>query len=723
MEAALSSRHRVRFNDFELDLDTRELYRNGIRLKVQGQPIGVLEILLQHPGDLVTREGLRKALWAADTFVDFDHSLNAAVMKLREALGDTADKPLYIETIPRRGYRFIASVTTKQQCPADTDGFNSNQSLSEISSVQQSANEITLETRSWWNRHFERWFIVGVLFACAGVTIWFLNRQLPPPLIPDFVQLTHEGQIKWPIGTDGVRVYFNQWLKEGNAYGEVSVSGGDVSWVPIDLADPYLHDVSPDGTMLLVSSDLHGKVGLWSYHLIGRTLRHLTDSTVASASWSPDGTRIAYANAYGEIILIRSDGTNPRTVVPAAGSLANLNTRPVVWSPDGHRIRFHRGKKIWEVSPEGAGLHLLVPDWRKLWSQEWGRWTPDGNLFIFVSCAPSPAASDCQLWGIDEHPRRPGRSHSDPIQLTFGPMNWDHPVFSKDGQRIFARGNIQRGELVRHDARSGRFQPFLGGISADWLTFSPDGTSVAYTSFPEGILWRANLDGSNPVRLSDPPHYPFELRWSPDGSKILFIELDSQNHAVAYTVSPAGGEPQRVMPGSTQSIMDPNWSADSKKIVFTQMAFGGPNAARNESSDIRILDLQSQQVQTLAGSNSLSSPRWSPDGRFICALGRDSLQLFDTRTRKWSKLSGGLHYGFPSFSRDSRSIYFLALGEPGGVYRIPISGGKEERVIDLTGFRHTGIATFWMGLDPSDAPILLREMGTDEIYALTLERK
>jgi DNA-binding winged helix-turn-helix (wHTH) protein len=105
-----------RFGVFELDAPSGELRRNAALVKLREQPASILLLLLEHAGQMVTRERLRQHLWPSDTFVDFDHSLNAAVMKLREALGDSADKPLYIETIPRKGYRFVAPVSH----PADT---------------------------------------------------------------------------------------------------------------------------------------------------------------------------------------------------------------------------------------------------------------------------------------------------------------------------------------------------------------------------------------------------------------------------------------------------------------------------------------------------------------------------------------------------------------------------------------------------------------------------
>src|SRR5215475_13626418 len=110
---------RVKFGPFEADLHTHEIWKHGIKIKLVGQPFEVLAIFLNRPGELVTREELHEQLWPGDTFVDFDHGLNAAVNKLREALSDSVETPRYVETLPRRGYRFVATVEKKGSAPAE----------------------------------------------------------------------------------------------------------------------------------------------------------------------------------------------------------------------------------------------------------------------------------------------------------------------------------------------------------------------------------------------------------------------------------------------------------------------------------------------------------------------------------------------------------------------------------------------------------------------------
>src|ERR1700730_19472587 len=111
----------LRFGAFELDLRAGELHKQGLRVKLQEQPFRVLNVLLHHPSEVVTRDELRAQIWPADTFIDFDNGLNTAINKLREALGDSAQCPRFIQTLPRRGYRFIGAITPSKSVTASED--------------------------------------------------------------------------------------------------------------------------------------------------------------------------------------------------------------------------------------------------------------------------------------------------------------------------------------------------------------------------------------------------------------------------------------------------------------------------------------------------------------------------------------------------------------------------------------------------------------------------
>jgi Tol biopolymer transport system component len=269
------------------------------------------------------------------------------------------------------------------------------------------------------------------------------------------------------------------------------------------------------------------------------------------------------------------------------------------------------------------------------------------------------------------------------------------------------------------DAKSGQLLPYLGGISAEDVTFSPDGRFIAYVTFPEGILWRANRDGSGPMQLTDPPLYATLPHWSPDGAQILFSAADTAGYTKAYIIPSQGGPPRPILPEDQEGQVDPNWSPDGRKIVFDTRGI-----SESKSVALRILDLTSHQVTTVPGSVGKYSPRWSPNGRFIAAtsLSPSDLAVFELETERWSVLQKG-EFDFPAWSRDGRFIYFLSQRGDKGVFRIRPSGGKAERVVDLERFHLTGLDGFWMALDPEDLPMLLRDAGGVDIYGLTLEEK
>jgi Tol biopolymer transport system component len=304
--------------------------------------------------------------------------------------------------------------------------------------------------------------------------------------------------------------------------------------------------------------------------------------------------------------------------------------------------------------------------------------------------------------------------------LTSGPIQWGAPIPGKDGKTIFASGVTMHGELIRLDPRTKQFQPYLGGLSADNVSFSQDGQSIAYVSYPEGILWKANRDGSDRVQLSSAPVEPSMARWSPDGSQILFFDSSYEGRPVAFIVSSKGGAPQRLLPEDTGPQSDPNWSPDGRQVVFSTSPSGGSDP----NSVIRILDLDSHRVSTVPGSLGLFAPRWSPDGRSIAAVPANStnLYIFDIKTQQWSVPYKGV-VAYPAWSKDGHSIYFMDFREDSGVFRVHLPDGAVEHIVDLKSLHYTGNSSMWMGMDPTDAPLFLRDLGSQDVYALALDRK
>jgi Tol biopolymer transport system component len=179
-----------------------------------------------------------------------------------------------------------------------------------------------------------------------------------------------------------------------------------------------------------------------------------------------------------------------------------------------------------------------------------------------------------------------------------------------------------------------------------------------------------------------------------------------------YMVSSDGGTPREMIPEDSEEEFDPTWSPDG-----TRIAFGG--APSDPTLTVRILDVKTHQISTLPDSKGLFSPRWSPDGRNIVAMPFHSrrLALFDFATQKWEEIAK-ISMGFPNWSKNGDYVYFLHEENQPSVMRIRIRDRKVERVADLKNFRQTGYWNVWLGLTPDDSPLLLRDTGTQEIYAL-----
>jgi eukaryotic-like serine/threonine-protein kinase len=562
-----------------------------------------------------------------------------------------------------------------------------------------------------------RWLptLAGAVTVAAAVLGYLLTRPSPVPKVSGYVQITHDGEPKQLVGTDGSRLYFNAGTSTSQGIGQVSSTGGEAARVGTPSAAYMLLSVSPDGAELLLA-DQPGNTPmapLWSLPVLGGSPRRLGDTAGQDGAWTPDGKKLVYGNGRG-LFLARSDGTEPHKLVSVAGAFAPA------WSPDGSELRFSvedpktGGNSLWEVSAEGTNLHPLLPGWHDPPNECCGKWTANGRYFVFQSQG--------QIWLLPEKGGLLRKVAVKPLQLTSSPMTLAWPLPSSNGKKLFVVGRTLRGELARWDLKSAQFATFLSGISAQDVAFSEDGQWVAYVLYPEGTLWRSRPDGSERFQLSYPPLYAMLPRWSPDGKQIVFFDFSDPffaqgrpaRPARAYLVSAEGGSPRELMPGDPEPHADPNWSPDGAKILFSGLFFG--------TTAIRVLDMKTHQVSTLPGSEGLYSPRWSPDGRHIAAIPADQLTvvLYDFETRHWSDLAKG-RAGYPSWSKDGQYVYFLRIPNNPAVLRVRISDRKVEQVVDLNKFRMGGYFAFWLGLAPDDSPLLLRDTGTQEIYALDWE--
>jgi Tol biopolymer transport system component/DNA-binding winged helix-turn-helix (wHTH) protein len=723
------------------DVEVRErefcLVKAGEVVPVEPKAFRVLLFLLRNPLKLITKEELLDAVWG-DTAVS-ENSLTRSIALLRRLLGDDTHVPRFIETVATVGYRFVCPIEVLEDANGGLAGAGRADTQAEPQSKEQRLREM-------------RWIALGtagVVLAGAAGLAWYALRPLPMIRITSYMHIASVGQSNWIAGTDGSSLYLR--LSRPNGTGVVPVSGGRMTPLSIDLPtskdspndSPEIVDVSPDGSKLLVGSNLVPALGrkLWIVDARGGGARYLAQSSSAirSAIWSPDGRTVLYSTSHGDLYTIPSEGGEPRLLLASpAQPGAPLALHSLAWSPDGNRIRFARNSRYWEMSADGKNPHEILPNWHAANPKYFmccGDWTPDGDYFSFLGGTmyfSQNLAAARQLWALDERRSWPHRANPEPVELTTGATIWNGTAFSRDGKNVYSSGMTPKGELVRYDAKSKQLVPYLGGISAEYVNFSRDGKYLLYVAFPDWTMWRANRDGSGLQQLTGPPFYPITPEWSPDGTQILFSTTGPSHPGEMYTISSQGGVPKRLLPDDKASDAIPDWSPDGKKIVFEQNPSG--TGFGTYASKGRILDLNTGKVTDLPPCpKPCYSPRWSPDGRYILELAVDhkEMMLLDLRTNQWSQLDpklGAINY--PRWSRDGRSIYFqdadagVFRSAAPGIYRVPVTGGRAEKVVDMKGFRGAGsLGIGWSDLDPDDTPLLLRDVSIYDIYALALERK
>jgi Tol biopolymer transport system component/DNA-binding winged helix-turn-helix (wHTH) protein len=678
-----------------------------MKIRLQGQPVQILIMLLERRGEIVTREELQKRLWPADTFVDFEQGLNNAMKRLRAALDDDADTPRFIETQPRRGYRFIGAV-------------NSN-GRTLVADAGTPALQVKPGRRSALS-------LLAASIVVVALALWWVSRiEPPPPRITSTVQLTSDGRVKCdgPIATDGVRVYFSELFDDGCRLMAVSVSGGQPVAIRTPFPYTFVLNISRDMSELLVSDHFNADRPVWVVPTLGGPPRRLGNVVAHDGSWSPNGQKFVYANG-SALYLANSDGTEPRVLV-SAGSNPDLWAGQLVWSLDGKRVRFtlydesKHVESLWEITTEGRDLHPLFPGWQDPPMQCCGSRTADGRYYLFVSWKNPPGTYNSlpsgDIWAVRERNgllRRPSRP---PAQLTAGPLHFSNLVSSLDGKVLFAVSNSNRGELMRYDRKTQQLSPYQMGISAEGVNFSKDGAWMTYVTWPQRQLWRSRSDGSEALQLTFAPLRAYDPHWSPDGEQIAYSGINPGGDWQIYLVSRDGSTSQR-LPTDSPAGTDPTWSPDGDSILF-----GQPDARDDTTRPnvLRIFNLKSGRTSTVPGSEGLRSPRFSPDGRYISAISAtdDKLMLFDVARQRWTAQRGPKNAGFQCWSKDSKFVYFLMLdGEP-GVFRVSVDNNKLERILSLKGFRELGTYGAWLSLTPEDDPLLLRDVSPPEIYALS----
>jgi Tol biopolymer transport system component/DNA-binding winged helix-turn-helix (wHTH) protein len=676
----------VRFGVFEANLASAELRKNGQKIKLQEQPFQVLTILLENSGEVVTREQFRATLWPADTFVDFDHGLNAAIKRLRDALGDSADSPRFVETLARRGYRFIAPVTA----PSHGNGSHTADASAPpmvVPGPVTSAVPIAVAEPTGINaapigpnvsvRHWILAFSAAALLVVGSIAGWIAahrltqNSQLSelrltnnPPDDP-IMSVALSPDSKYLAFADRAGLFLRE-LATGETH-SIDVPG---------TVRPRAKAWFPDGSHLLVNAaQPTGIMGVYNVPLLGGSPRKLIDNAEAR-SVSPDGSQIAVVRndwPAQEVWIFSSDGQNSRQLIAATGDIFGA----VVWSPHGHKLAFiryrygfshHESENSLEIYDlENGQTHAILSNPSLADSVVW---SPDGRLIYSVQeQSPSPSIKsgdgDSNFWAlpIDENS---GQISGSAHQLTSGLERKVSPSLSADGKHLaFVRWNgeahvyfseVEPGaRRVRAPQRlsleEGRNYPF------GWTS---DSKSILFTSDRAGQsqLYKQRVDQPAPDLLVGGKDGITLARPSPDGTQVFYLVQAHNNDGPKFTrlmrVSLSGGAPQLILQRETVD----NFQCTNLPVKLCILG-------QATAQDVRFFQFDpiTGQQTPLGFSVPGSKYNWSlsPDGETIALAQwrRPEIHLVSTRTGKSRTLTLESERGVSSldWAADGQSLW------------------------------------------------------------------
>lgn len=606
---AVSTPKVVRFGTYEMDLRSGELRKNGLKVRLTGQPFQILAILLERPGELVTREELQKRLWPGDMFVDFDSGLNAAVNRVREALGDSAENPRFVETLPRRGYRFIGQVEGHLQA-------NSTESQPAVDGQRNG-----IAGRGWKIGIAAGSVILLTAFGLLFPTIARRFLRQSQPQLEAVPLTTLPGQeISPSFSPDGSQVAFG-WNGENNGAGfdlYVKVIGTEK---PLRLTShpvPWLGAAwSPDGRSIAVNRFGTEGGGIFLVPALGGPERKLASTNAVWApdtalSWSPDGKQLAFADhsplvGYSTQIFVLSLDTLERKRMETGCDWAFAPG----FSPLGDSLAYLCLRDDGDISlnlrdlREGKNKRLFAG----LLRIQGPTWTHDGARIIFsYGSGFTPfARAGGDLWQIT-----PGRTEP-PEKMPVG-HDATSAIVSSSGNRLAyvqtqINGNIWRVDL---DGAKAKARILVTSTREQYgPLISPDGRRIVFMSTRSGSLeiWVCDSDGSNAQQLTSYGGAPTGTpRWSPDGKQIVF---DSRvgGEANVYVIDANGGVPKKLETGTRMNNSLPSWSHDGKWIYFA-------SGLTHSSLTLWRVAATGGHAEQLTRTASIM-PIESPDGQYV----------------------------------------------------------------------------------------------------------
>jgi len=661
----------IRCGEFAASPETGELYRNGTKIKLQGQPFEILSLLLKRPGRIVTREELRRQLWPSDTFVDFEHGLNAAVNRLREALEDSAEEPRFIETVPRRGYRFVAPI-------------EAGHSVDPAAEVTQGPPDKSGRQ----SRVVRLALLFGVIVAAAGAGFFAYKRTSTPPtgVQRSLTRLTFDDGLQ--IGTtwspDGRYIAYSSdrggkfdiWVQQ--------VSGGDPIQITKGPGHHWHPDWSPDGKYIAYRSE-EGDGGIYIVPALGGAgLERKIASFGYYPRWSPNSLQVLFQTHFvvtghwNRFYVAQLDGNAPREVLAELIAQNKLSAGSADWYPDGKRVT------VWVGDSSPSPSFLMVPI--------------AGGSGIKLEIAPAVQRKLAEASGEGEA----GEQLGDYL------FSW-----SPSGDAIyFERGyrgarNIWKMTVDRETLRATGIDRLTTGPGPDaGLALSTDGRRLAFTAKSQRIrTWLFPFDAAtgrirgNGEAITSPGRTSAEPTLSRDGTKVAYHAIHGESYGLSFgdvrnevwVKSLVDGRETPVI-ADDYSRWFPQWSPDGMQLAYERR-----NRRTNEKQ-LMVWSSHSHEEEPLTTLGStLGVWDWSPDGKWLLAAGPQAEAIWlvpvasaphaETAAQKVTSSDGAYMLYQLHFSPNGRWIVFEAVASSpdppeSTLYVVPASGGRWTRITD-----------------------------------------
>jgi Tol biopolymer transport system component/DNA-binding winged helix-turn-helix (wHTH) protein len=704
VNSADGSSSQWRFGVFEADVRQGQLRRSGRPVKMREQSFRILVLLVEHAGEIVSREDLRRALWPSDTYVDFDHSLNTAVMKLREVLGDSADAPLYIETIPKRGYRFVAPVArqtdARSTAGAGMDALDPERLRESGGAVPdavpalepglpvQAQAELAPIGDAGYGMPLEE--AVVELASASALNVERLAQRRRLELIGAGI-----GLLLIAVGA-----YF--LFGRGRDTAAQRQSASVLRIVPITTApgEAIAPAFSPDGREIAYVWDGAERRRYDIYvQLLGAEqplrLTYSKRGVVGYPAWSPDGREVAFSRCDGVrdgVFVVPALGGAEQQLT-AVGCLYSLPS-PLSWLSEGREmLMIDRCPARSEASPAGqfgVVLFSLTTGEKKCLTDSGSERTadagfgfalsPDGKTIAMKSTTVS-LCCDIFMLPLAGGPVKQLTEEGKLGCNTLTESGCSGLMWTPNGKSIVFISNRSTLPSLWHVPASGgtvereTVFPSLG-------SFTKDGRQFAYSEKTGGELpaiWRANLAAAggpilNHMKVIGTQYPEMDAQPSPDGSRIVWMSIRTGYEEV--WTSDGNGAANMQLTNLGRYTGTPRWSPDGKWIAFDSYA--------SQGAQIFLADPQGRSLRSITvGPFDNVVPSWSRDGKAVYFASK--------RTGTWQVwrhvLANGLesaitqHGGFNAFeSLDGQTVYYSKF-EQAGIWSVPTSGGTESLVI------------------------------------------